>query len=343
MLRVREKAVRAGVRGGQSFRMAAMAGLGIVLGAGGVIGAVTIVQAEDDAGIRAFHRQEAENSRAARNPAGAAHTTSSAYAPARPSWRLPLLETRPDGRIAHPPVNLNPFAAQPAARPGRRDRSRALDATAVAVSGQPRTICVRLCDGFHSPIGLLGSSADMRGHEALCQAANPGVPVKVFRVAAGATSIDDAVSADGRSTYGALPMAHGHARAADPACRAPIVAEGERRVSLLRDITLRPGDSVVLDGRVRTFAGSSRWPYSPRDFRDFRAARELNAKQRKDIDTTVGVSHREAQTRALQRHLRVREAALRDETGSDALTLRGALEPSQAQPVRVVRPSPYRP
>ena len=65
--------------------------------------------------------------------------------------------------------------------------------------------------------------------------------------------------ADGKR-YGALPMAFSHEKAADPACRPAIVQAGERRVSLLRDITLRPGDSVVLDGKVSTFSGSTSWP-----------------------------------------------------------------------------------
>lgn len=343
MLRVREKAVRAEARSGRPFRLMAIAGLGAALGAAGTIGAISLVQAGDSAGIREFHLQEAENRRAARQARDRVQVAPSAYAPSRNSWRLPLFETRPDGRVAHPPVVLNPFAPQPPVRQARRRNRPATDAGAVAVSNQPRTICVRMCDGFHSPIGILRSNADIRGHEALCTAANPGVPVKVFRVAAGATGIDDAVSLDGRSTYRALPMAFSHERSADPACRPAIVAEGEHRVSLLRDFTLRPGDSVVLDGKVRTFAGSSRWPYSTRDFRDFRASQQLNAKQRRDIDNAVGVSRREAQMRSLRRQLSVREAALTDGLMNDAVMLRGAIGPAGGvAPIRVIKPSPFR-
>ena len=336
MLRVRETvAGKAGPVGGAG-RMAAMAALGVALGAAATIGATALVQAEDDAGIRAFHRQEAAASRS--SDARSLRATSAAYAPAAGAWRMPLFDTRADGRIAHPPVALNPFAKRPQPRTsGPREAART---PTLPVSNLPRTICVRLCDGFHAPIGLLRAKGDIRAHEALCEAANPGIPVKVFHVAAGATDIDDAISVDGRSTYRALPMARAHERASDAACRPAVVAEGERRVSLLRDITLRPGDSVVLDGRVTTFAGSARWPYSARDFRDFRASRDLNARDRRAIDVTVGVSHREAQMRSLRRQLSVRQAALPGD--GHELGLRGRLDPKAGDAARVVKASPYR-
>ena len=122
--------------------------------------------------------------------------------------------------------------------------------------------------------------------------------------------------------------------------RAGIVQAGERRVSLLRDFTLRPGDSVVLDGKVRTFVGGSRWPYSTRDFRDFRSASELSKDQRKQIDERVGVSRMEAEARSLRRQMRLREASLHDDSiasdATDRFVLRGSLEPVQRGPVRVI-------
>ena len=176
----------------------------------------------------------------------------------------------------------------------------------------------------------------MKGHEALCQAMNPGIPVKVFRVAAGADTIDDAQSADGKR-YGALPVAYSHQTSADPACRPAIVKAGERRVSLLRDFTLRPGDSVVLDGKVRTFSGAKAWPYKPQDFRDFRSSSELSAAQRRQIDERVGVSRLEAQSNSLRRQMRLRQASLQnDNFASDAISLRGAIDPSQRGPVRII-------
>lgn len=341
----REKIGRAiAPRAGKPARLAAMAALGLTLGAGGAVFTISLVQAEDDAGIRAFHRQEFADRQALQQSQHAAgQTRASAYAPARSGWQIPLFRTEPDGRIAHPPVGLNPFRQRAAADAPKRQAKRTTQARLDTVSGAAdvaRTICVRLCDGFHAPIGYLRAASDMKAHEALCQAMNPGIPVKVFRVAAGSANIGDAQAADGKR-YDALPMAWSHETTQDAAaCRPAIAQAGERRVSLLRDFTLRPGDSVVLDGKVRTFVGGSNWPYSTRDFRDFRSASELSNGQRKQIDERVGISRMEAQARGLRRQMRLREASLHDDTiASDAnegFTLRGSLDPTRRGPVRMI-------
>ncbi len=369
MLRVREDVTQGSPRAEVAFassvsaqrpapsrakaRLAAMAALGLALGAGGAVFTVSLVQAEDDAGIRAFHRQEAASRQALRQPVtypatnpGPSLPRATAYAPARSGWQLPLLQMQPDGRLAHPPVDLNPFRQTASVNTPKRQAGQTGRGTTVrldTVSGAAdvaRTICVRLCDGFHAPIGYLRAASDLKAHDALCQAMNPGIPVKVFRVAAGSTQIGDAVAADGKR-YDALPMAYSHESTRDAAaCRPAIVQAGERRVSLLRDFTLRPGDSVVLDGKVRTFVGGSRWPYSTRDFRDFRSASELSQNQRKQIDDRVGISRMEAEARGLRRQMRLREASLHDDSvASDAgarFVLRGSLDPVKRGPVRVI-------
>ena len=306
----------------RTARLAALGLLGLALGAGGMALTVSLVQAEDDAGIRALFREEA--ARRAQQGGGP-----SAYAPTTHGWRLPLFGTNPDGRIPHPPVALE--SGRPRGdgkgRPGRYD-------TVSGAANVARTICVRLCDGYHMPIGHLRSQADFKAQEALCSAMNPGIPVKLFRVAAGATTIDGAVAADGK-TYGSLPVAHGHETSADSACRPAIPSPGERRVSLLRDFTLRPGDAVVLDGKVTTFEGSTSWPYSTRDFREFRSSSELSAGTRRMIDETVGVSSREAMMRSLRRDMDVQEALVKD----DAPVLRGRLG---SGPLASVAPSAIR-
>lgn len=364
MLRVREVAARVPPRDGKGLsaegvdgvsprgagpaRLIALAALGIALGSGSMVLTASLVAADDDAGIRAFYVEEAARKAAQLRAQHAAYMPprASAYAPAAQGWRLPLLQTRPDGRIAHPPVALNPF--RQVARKETASRSRKHQNGAVALAPAPahgvaargQTFCVRLCDGFHAPIGQLRAAGDMKAHEALCKAMNPGVPVKVFRAAMGSSGINDAVAADGQR-YTALPMAYSHEKAADPACRPAIVQAGERRISLLRDITLRPGDSVVLDGKVSTFAGSSTWPYSRHDFRDFRTASELSKGQRRQIDEQVGVSRMEAEAGSVRRQMRVREARLLDDAvGSDAL-LRGSLDPVSHGPVRQI-PLPTR-
>ena len=363
MLRVREVPARVQARCGEArpaasittspssgtaarrSRMLAMGLAGLALGMGGVVLTASMVQAEDDADIRAFLRAEAARYAAQQQPAqpraAYASTPPVAYAPARQGWRIPLLQTGANGLIAHPPVDLNPFRRRekPAAA-ARSGSGKALAAaqihrSEIAPAQGARTICVRLCDGYHAPIGHLRASADLKAHEALCQAMNPGLPVKVFTVAAGAETIDDARAADGR-TYRALPTAYSYQASGDKACRPAIVQAGERRVSLLRDITLRPGDSVVLDGKVSTFTGGTSWPYSRRDFRDFRSASELTKGQRREIDERVGISRMEAQARKLRDAMKIREASLHDDMVMSDAVLRGSLDISGRGPVRLI-------
>ncbi|MFC5509351.1 MULTISPECIES: DUF2865 domain-containing protein [Hyphomicrobiales] len=354
MLRVREVARPvAGLREGlppvaaaqprRSARLAALGALGVALGVGATVLTVSLVQAEDDAGIRAFHLQEAANREARRAQSAGyapqAMARPTAYAPARSGWQIPLLQTAPDGRLAHPPVDLNPFRQRPATDPAAARSRRTPESRLAAMNDGSRTFCVRLCDGFHAPIGRLRGSADLPAHEALCQAMNPGIPVKVFRLSGGVSDIGEAQSADGKR-YRSLPMAYAFETTKDAAaCRPAIVQAGERRVSLLRDFTLRPGDSVVLDGKVRTFMGGSRFPYSPRDFRDFRAA-DLSKSQRREIDERVGISRLEAQARTVRRQMLLREASLHDDNlASDAnerFVLRGTLDPVRRGPVRMI-------
>lgn len=325
-----------------AMRSAALGLFGLALGAGGVVLTVSVVQAENDAGIRAFFTDQAPR-HAVRYaaPPPVAYSSTRAYAPVEGRWYQNIFQQRPDGRLAQPPLELNPFKPRStaAAAPSRPKKTQQVAARLDTVSGAAdvaRTICVRLCDGFHAPIGYLRSQAEMKGHEALCQAMNPGIPVKVFRVAAGADTIDDAQAADGKR-YRALPVAYGHEKSADPACRPAIVQAGERRVSLLRDFTLRPGDSVVLDGKVRTFAGSQRWPYRAQDFRDFRSSAELSTGQRRQIDALVGISRKEAQATSLRRQMRLREASVQDDTvANDATALRGTLDPAARGTVRII-------
>jgi len=328
----------------RSARLAALGTLGLALGIGGTVLTVSLVQAEDDAGIRAFHLQEAANREARRTqwarPAVNGVARPNAYAPAPDRWQVPLLRTTTDGRLAHPPVDLNAFRPSSASEASARRAKRSPEARLAALNDGSRTVCVRLCDGFHAPIGRLRGTADLQAHEALCKAMNPGIPVKVFRLAGGVSDIGEARSADGQR-YRALPMAYAFETTRDvAACRPAIVQAGERRVSLLRDFTLRPGDSVVLDGKVRTFMGGSSFPYSPRDFRDFRAAAELTKTQRREIDERVGISRVEAQARTVRRQMLLREASLHDDNlASDAnerFVLRGTLDPVRRGPVRMI-------
>jgi hypothetical protein len=315
-----------------------MAALGLVLGVGGAVLTASLGQAEDDGGVRAFHRQEAAR-QAMRAAPAAAYTAASAYAPAIRLRDLPLVQTHADGRIAHPRVELNPFKRRQTEPARTRKRVAAIRYDAAAGAAKVlRTVCVRLCDGSHAPIGQLHNKADIETHRALCSAANPGVPVKLFTLAPGVDAIEGAVASDG-TRYRSLPMAFAYEREVDPTCRPAQAGAAGRGLSALRDITLRPGDSIVLDGKVRTFTGGQ-WPYTEADFRDFRVAK-LSAEQRRAIDDKVGISQREAQLRSLRRSMAPREAAWHDPNfASDAVGLRGMLD--AREPVRIVLSTPYR-
>lgn len=279
-----------GVRAGMAERPRRIRPLGrlaAALCAGAVLAASSLVLAEDDAGIRAFHRDEA--TRWAGRP-----TAGLAYAPAPVRFARPALATRADNRLGQP------------VRPRMRLATPRNQESIAWSGGAGRTICVRLCDGFHAPLGHARSRADFSAQEALCEAQNPGVPARLFRLSAGATSVDRAVAGDGTS-YTALPNAYAYEKKADPLCRPAIVTAGERRVSLMRDITLRPGDSIVLDGKVETFTGSSAFPYDAGDFADFRRAGKLGLATRRMIDETVGITLAETRQKLLRQSLQVRE------------------------------------
>ncbi|WP_157089523.1 DUF2865 domain-containing protein [Bosea sp. WAO] len=294
-----------GVRAGMGERPRRIRPLGLLtaaLCAATALAASTLVLAEDDAGIRAFHRDEA--ARSAGRPA-----TSAAFAPSPFRFARPPLATRAEFRLGQP------------VRPTLRLATPRNQESIAWSGGAGRTICVRLCDGFHAPLGHARSRADFSAQEALCEAQNPGVPVKLFRLSAGAISVDRAVAGDGTS-YTALPNAYAYEKKADPICRPAIVTAGERHISLLRDITLRPGDSIVLDGKVETFTGSSAFPYEAGDFADFRQAAKLGSTTRRMIDETVGITQAETRQKLLRQSLQVREAP---RELADIAELRGTL------------------
>jgi Protein of unknown function (DUF2865) len=342
-------------------RLVALTACALALGAGATVFGVSFVQAGDEASPRAFLTEEAQRGRVQRS-ANLFESTRvsrpvqvsapSFYAPAPRTVSAPIFRTTLTGALLEPPISLNPFA--PRTTKAERNAAKKNVAKIVAldlgdnpalnmVSGAAntmRSICVRLCDGYHAPIGYLNAVSDLPAHEALCRASNPGLPVKAFRVAAGAATIDDATSSDGK-TYASLPMAYAYEKSSDQSCRPAIALVNERRVSLLRDFTLRAGDTVVLDGRAKVFNGSSQWPYRASDFRDFRQSQQLNAAQRQRIDNIIGLSRLEASRRAERRNALVREASLATGSMSDIgpAFLRGTVGAEvERGPVRVIAP-----
>jgi hypothetical protein len=303
------------------LRLAAMGLFGVSLGVGGAVIGGSFVQASDRVDMYEVVKFDQKVREARRAQAPQAVFTSHAYAPAQRTNANPLGVVNSRGQISLPAFNLNPFQPLPpeAERLGRPEPRQARNTRAVnpdlgapegldvisGASNAARTICVRVCDGYQHPIGHLRDNGDLPAHEALCRTMFPGVPTRVFRVAAGATGIDDAVGRDGK-TYRQLPMAYAFQTSIDPACAKP--RTGEATVAVMKDFTLRAGDTVMLNGRPRVFNGSTNYPFTTANFRDFRASSQLSESTRRQIDNVVGVSRQERLQREVRAMQRVREA-----------------------------------
>lgn len=336
-----------------NFRFIAAGALGVTLGLGGTVVAVNMVQANDRLDMYETVRSDNAARRlwSAPRPQSApiytAHTTIS-YAPVRTTTHQPLTVTNVQGQIVIPGFNLNPFlptGAEPGAPRPRRDgqakqnsalfSGSGLSDTVSGASDHARTICVRLCDGYHHPIGNLRDQRDMNAHTALCTAMFPGVPTRVFRVAGGARTIDDAVGPDGR-TYRSLPMSYAYQRSIDPACARP--RNGDTTISLMRDFTLRPGDAVILNGRVRVFSGANQYPFNNADFTGFRNSTLIGNQTKRSLDQIVGVTRQERLEREARAMLRQQEAnATAPNTAMDVVRGAPAIERSQVRVIELPR------
>ena len=168
---------------------------------------------------------------------------------------------------------------------GRGRSTGASTSTADEARGLPRrAVCVRLCDGFFFPVGDLRSGEDAPAQEELCAGLCPSAPTRLYVIPSGSEKIEDAVSLrDGRN-YTALPVAFRSASATDRTCTCH--REGEaQQVSVLKDFTLRAGDSVMTESGVKVFRGSQRWPYTPRDFTALTQTHRLSGAARGALTT----------------------------------------------------------
>ena len=217
-------------------------------------------------------------------------------APSSPPRVVPAVQPP---RMAQPPKPAVP----PRARQEWAKASVALpkseeDGVKVSVSELgSRAVCVRMCDGYHFPAGDVGSNADVPAQEALCQARCPAAPVRLFTVEAG-RDIEDARR--GNQTYRNLPMAFAHQRSLDPTCSCERGPAQAKRVSILKDLTLKKGDVVVLDAGAKVFNGAERWPYKSRDFSDLKSSKTLGVVAQKQIERVVGVAPPDTARRSLR-------------------------------------------
>ena len=277
-----------GARGPASLGRAA--GLGFVGGLGLIVASATLAGAADDADIYGVLRetfrlplpQRAAPERPRRGwPLRAA-------APARPRY-----VSLPPHRTPRGPLSPRLETAGGAGRILAADeRAGAVAAAGAGWLSRQRTLCVRLCDGYAFPVGLLRRRRDVPVHQAACETSCPGAATALFTLRPGEDDVMAAVSLRGRA-YASLRSALAYRRAAVPACSCH-GPEGAvpPRMSLARDGTLRAGDVVA--GRVRAYvltAGEAA------RFVDYRSRGGVAAGPRHDLDRLFGPDGRSARVR----------------------------------------------
>jgi hypothetical protein len=248
---------------------------------------------------------------------------------------------------------------------------RTPEVMAAAAPMTRRSVCVRMCDGYYFPLGNVKDDASLEGQEMMCRAACPGATTKLFTIPSGTESIDQAVSLQGKS-YRSIPMAYAYESSLDSTCAcriqrvkldtpqtsntpSPSVASPLKKMSLLNDPTLRPGDAIVLDGQAKVFTGQGDKERSLQDFTDFRTTRTLSPSDKDKLDKTVGISRQEALYRQIQNNPRVlreqRKASAnhrvsfgRDDQTPDneRVVVRAGTSTGERTTVRIVTPSPFK-
>ncbi|HYF55503.1 MAG TPA: DUF2865 domain-containing protein [Salinarimonas sp.] len=274
--------------------------------------------AHDDAGILTFFREEA----ARRLPAPVAAVVAAAPRPAQGPARVARAEPRRETPRG-PRVDPVPRAASVAT------------AAASVRPSTGRTACVRLCDGYHFPLGPIASAGDRPVHQAACEAACPHARVALFTLAPGVADIGGARGPDG-ILYRALPQAFAHQsrRVADCSCQGP--DNVARRIDPAADRTLRRGDLIVGRASAQAYAGRAG------AFEDFRRSRALSPVARRQVDALLAVSVREARREAFLRTMTV----VRVEASAAAPGRSAAFAPVERSAsgfgtVRVVASSPF--
>lgn len=299
------------------LRAASALGVGVAFGVIGVLVAAPLSVSASDDSIRAVLKQDARGRGALHAEPAAGYfaraTTSRFDDFFRPIVRSFAPSPR-QPRFIEPPAIVYSYAPSRAVQPIRimdqtggprratvdaADKPKASNVRVASLSSDARsvrpttqltrrTVCVRLCDGYHFPIGNLASNSDLPVHEAMCQAACPDADAKIFTLEAGAT-VEQAVSRDLRR-YASLPAAFAYRtnRSASCTCNRNIA---QNHLSIFRDPTLRAGDLVVTGERAVVFNGAKTWPLKPKDFTDFSASTRLTSTERRNVDALVGVTY----------------------------------------------------
>lgn len=289
------------------WRLGAIALSGAALGIlGTLVLAPSLSSANDDAGIRSVQMQDARE-RAARRAAPAyappaAPARASRYEVFQPIVRSFAPQPKPSRALPAPiqfgygtgapaPDSIRPLGPlYPSMQEAVKKRRTVKPERAPALAGlqSTRTMCVRMCDGYAFPIGNITSPADWAMHANLCQSACPAAETRLYSMAAGTVDLGQAVSRDGMS-YASLSTAFAYRKGRDASCTCQTGRQGHY-MSLLRDITLRAGDTVIVGNGAKVFRGGSQWPYRQSDFADFRRSHHLSKNQRRQVDSLTAVS-----------------------------------------------------
>lgn len=256
-----------------------------------IVGGLTIfadikqVLAFADESAASFFRADRERARGARPAPAAVYAPAAAYAPAPRAQGVPTKPAKAQSAapisgyraLTIPPLGVEGLRPEDK-REDKRDQKREARApeTIWAPKSTPiagRSVCVRLCDGYHFPIGANPGASDIAGQEAVCASACPDSPTRLYLVPAGSEDISDAYSARGAKSYAALPVALRHTSTRDNTCTCRRNVSHVARLSHLTDATLRPGDAVMTHKGFRFLRGARQFPFKDSDFSGIESSR----------------------------------------------------------------------
>lgn len=279
---------------------------GLLLGLGGVTAGTTMVRASERGGL--FNFLETLFREPAPPPAASIPARRPGHYVSLPDARR-VSAVRPMRQTPRPLVEATaarPIRIRHPRSPAARNQVAAVPAAARTVLGA-RTVCVRSCDGYVFPLGRLGARSDLPVHEAACAAACPNTPTRLFTLGAGETEFDRAVGLDGQP-YRSLAVANLYRTKRVEQCSCQPEQGVAAPLSILQDMTVRAGDVVATEASAAVVVPARAGGFT---VVDFRAARGLSRRARRDIDAKVDVVRREADARALRQGVRRADRALR--------------------------------
>jgi hypothetical protein len=130
-----------------------------------------------------------------------------------------------------------------------------------------RAVCVRTCDGYSFPAASISRNADIPARQASCERLCPGAQATLFVMPGGSEKIEEAKAAKGGETLAHLlaRLDQNDARARSCSCQTEASA-AEATSAVMKDATLRPGDTVVTPQGVRVLKRGSHYPFKSSDF-----------------------------------------------------------------------------